>query len=707
MTPAQSRGRALDTTDGPAGTRAAPAGTRVGIDVGGTFTDGVLVEGRTSWSVKTPSRHDELAACIIEACRMLAAERAEPLETLLAGISHFGLGTTAITNVIASRVGLRVGLLTTAGFEDMFVLPRTPQTGPDGWTLAIPPLVPRERIIGVHERIERTGKVLQPLDVGAATAAARRLVEEHGVDALAVSFLWSVVNPAHEAAVVEALREEFPAVPVTSGADLCPTIREYERTMLAVLNAYVGRAFEGVAELSGALRSLGLRVPVLLVHSNGGAITVDEARARPVWLAESGPAAGAAAAAMLASQHDLGNVLACDMGGTSFDISDITDGVPYRVRRGHLMGVFMALPRIDVESIGAGGGSIAWGDSRGLLRVGPRSAGSDPGPACYGRGGREPTVTDALVVLGYIHPERFLGGRMSLDPAAAFDACARLGSELGLAAEEVAWGIRGVALAGMAKAARGRLAVRGLDPATFAVVSYGGCASLFTAEIASSIGARRVLVPRQASVLSALGAAASEVRRERQVPVLAALPLPDDVLRKVSGELIDRVEADLTADAVPAGRWRMELEADIRYAGQRSDLSIGYDGSDDDAFAARFEEEYARRYGRGSMVKSAALELVALRAVGTSQVLGEGLLPSTARPTNLERSGEAVSERAVRIDRSGPARTVRAHEDSVVPLPAGPIPGPLLVDRHDTTVWIPDGSTVTSMADGTLEIEVP
>jgi N-methylhydantoinase A len=679
---------------------------RIGIDVGGTFTDGVLVEGPTSWSVKCPSRHDDLAGCIIEACRLLAEERGETLESLLEGVSHFGLGTTAITNVIAARVGLKVGLLTTAGFEDMFVLPRTPQVGPDGWVVVTPPLVPHERIVGVDERVDRAGRVLRPLDLPAAVTKARRLIDEQKVDALAVSFLWSVVNPAHEAAIVEALCDEFPEVPVTSGADLAPTIREYERTMLAILNAYVGRAFDGVARLGVALRGFGLKVPVLLVHSNGGAITIEEARARPIWLAESGPAAGVAAAAMLAAQHRLGNVLTCDMGGTSFDISDITDGVPYRVRRGVLMDVFMALPRIDVESIGAGGGSIAWADSRGLLRVGPRSAGSEPGPACYGRGGISPTVTDALVVLGYIDPERFLGGRMRLDAGAALAACERLGAQLGLDVAEVAWGIRGVALAGMAKAARGRLAVRGLDPSTFTLISYGGCASLFTAEIVASIGARRVLVPRQASVLSALGAAASEVRRERQVPVLAEFPLSEDLLRKIGDELRDRVVQDLRADGIPAGRWRVELEADIRYVGQRSELSIAYDAHDEGAFVARFEEEYARRYGRGSTVRGASLELVALRVVGTSQVLGEGLLPSSAGTTSSVHDVANVSERAVRMDRTAAARIVPTYDDSFVPLPAGSTPGPLLIDRHDTTVWIPDGATVVSLPDGTLDIEV-
>jgi N-methylhydantoinase A len=677
---------------------------RIGIDVGGTFTDGVLVEGTASWSVKTPSRPDALGAGIIEACRLLAVERGEGLETLLSTVTHFGLGTTAITNVIASRVGRRVGLLTTMGFEEMFTVPRNLGFDDLGWVVPQVGLVPKDCIVGLDERVDRYGEVLRPLDVSAAVAAARRLVEEKDVEALAVSFLWSVVNPVHEAIVVEAVRDELPSVAVSSGAELSPVIREYERTMLAVLNAYVGGGFEGVASLGDRLRSLGLRAPVLLVHSNGGSISIEEARTRPILLAESGPAAGVAAAALLSDQLDLENVLTCDMGGTSFDISDVTAGVPCRVRRGDLMGVFMALPRVDVESIGAGGGSIAWADNRGLMHVGPRSAGSQPGPACYGRGGRDPTVTDALVVLGYLDPGRFLGGRMRLDVAAAEAACGRLGEELGISAREAAWGVRQIALVEMAKAARGRLAVRGLDPATFSVMSYGGCAALFATEIASAIGARRVLVPKQASVLSAVGAATAEVRRERQVPVLAELPLPGNLLQKIGDELRDRVEQDLLADGVPAGQWQIELEADVRFAGQRFDLSIAFDGHADEAFVARFSAEYTRRYGRGSTVRGATLELVGLRAVGSSRLLGRRTLPSA--PGWGEEAPAPAGRRIVVVERSGEPTPVPTYDDASGSLPPGQLSGPLLIDRPDTTVWIPAGWTVESLPDGTLEIEL-
>ncbi len=290
--------------------------------------------------------------------------------------------------------------------------------------------------------------MLTPLDAEEVERAARRLIDDEGVEAIAVSFLWSFLNPVHEDEAVAVIRAAFPEMTVVSGAELHPAAREYERTTFAVLNAYVSGALGGIEELETDLRDLGLTAPLLLVHSGGGSMTVSEARRRPLGLAVSGPAAGVAAAVTVAATSGTDNVITCDMGGTSFDVSIIADGEPARRTRGDLMGVWTALSLVDVESIGAGGGSLGWIDARGMLRVGPQSAGAVPGPACYGRGGTEATVTDALVVLGYIDPNRFLGGDFDLDAEAARAACARLGEPLGLDADETAWGIRELALGG-------------------------------------------------------------------------------------------------------------------------------------------------------------------------------------------------------------------------------------------------------------------
>ena len=351
----------------------------------------------------------------------LAATRAgSDLTSVLPAVRRFGLGTTAVTNVLASRVGRQVGLITTKGFEELVSFARGRRVhDEEGWLTPPPEIVSARCVVGVDERMDRDGNVVRPLDPAEVIAAARQLVDREQVEALAVSFLWSFRNPLHEQQAIAALAEALPDVPAVSGAALHPAIREFERTTFALLNAYTQGAFAGIDTLAAELADKGLRVPLLLVHSAGGSISVAEARRLPIGLAESGPAAGVSAAASVARQLDVADLVTCDMGGTSFDVSIVEHGQPARRSRGELMGVWTALSLVDVESIGAGGGSVAWIDARGMLRVGPRSAGAEPGPACYGRGGHEATVTDALVVLGYVDPTRFLGGDMALDADAA------------------------------------------------------------------------------------------------------------------------------------------------------------------------------------------------------------------------------------------------------------------------------------------------
>ena len=278
---------------------------------------------------------------------------------------------------------------------------------------------------------------------------------------------------------------KYPDVPLVLGSELAPVIREYERTQYALLNAYVGGALDWLGPLAARLQDHGLRVPLLLTHSSGGATTVDGAREAPIGLAQSGPAAGAAAATRLAAAMSEAQVVTCDLGGTSLDVALIAGGDALRRTRGAILGHWTSLSMVDVDSVGSGGGSIAWVDAVGAIRVGPQSAGAAPGPACYGRGGADATLTDALVVLGYLDPDRFLGGRMPLDAARATEACARVGEQVGLGPVETAWGIREVALATMARAVRNRVASRGLVPADALLLAYGGCGGLFACDIAA------------------------------------------------------------------------------------------------------------------------------------------------------------------------------------------------------------------------------
>jgi N-methylhydantoinase A len=681
---------------------------RIGVDVGGTFTDAVLIDDAQLWTAKAPTTAN-FADGVLAACELAAERAGHSLAQVLPQVSRFGLGTTAVTNAITARRGVRVGLLITKGFEETLHLSRGHVVHEDlrlshGFEVA-----ELEDIAGIDARIDRHGAVLKPLETAEVEAAVERLVAQ-GIEALAVSFLWSIVNPAHEEAAAAAIARRWPELPVTIGSRLLPVPREYERTTLAVLNAYVSKACDGIEALGRRLAAGGLTAPLLLVHSGGGTISVAEARARPVWLAESGPAAGVIAAAANATHAGRQKAIACDMGGTSFDVSDMDGESPSRVTRGELMGVWTALPRVDVESIGAGGGSIAWIDARGMLRVGPQSAGARPGPVCYGHGGTEPTVTDALVVLGYIDAANFLGGDMRLDRAGAEAACAAVGAPLALAAEEAAWGVREIALAEMTKAVRTRLAMRGLDPREHALVSFGGCASLFTADIARALAAPAVIVPAAASVLSALGAATMGMRRERVRSVLKAMPIAVEELAALGSELTGQVDADLAADGVAPTDRQVVLEADLRFVRQTWELSIPLDAIAFDArfepmLRARFEAEYVRRYGAGSISLGTPIEVVALRAVGTGPA---DTLPAPP-PMDPDMQGQELTPARSRLVRSGtePGARIRVGVvDDAALQPGGALPGPALIERRDTSIWVPEGVTARRDRSGSIILEV-
>jgi N-methylhydantoinase A len=683
-----------------------------GVDVGGTFTDAVLSDGSRTWRAKAPTTPGRVGDGVMAAAELAAGRAGHALVELMPTVRRFGLGTTAVTNTLASRTGRRVGLVTTEGFEELIPLSRgTRVNDEDGWLTPSPEVVAREAIVGVAERIDRSGAVLTPLDPADAVAGARRLVDDHGVEAIAVSFLWSFVNPSHENQAVQAIGEAFPDLPLVSGAALHPVIREFERTTFALLNAYVSGAFEGIERLERDLGALGLEVPLLLVHSAGGSITVNEARRMPLGLAASGPAAGVAASVAVARAVGAADVITCDMGGTSFDVSVIERGTPARRTRGELMGVWTALSLVDVESIGAGGGSVGWVDARGMLRVGPGSAGAVPGPAAYARGGTAATVTDALVVLGYIDPERFLGGTMALDADAARAACARLGEPLGLDADETAWGMRELALAGMVKAVRSRLVDRGLDPREHSLISYGGSGSLFTPDIAAAIGARRVLVPELASVLSAFGAATTDIRRERLRSVLAPMPVDTRLVDKLMDELRTEIHDDLAEEGVAPPDRRIEFEAHLRFSRQVWEIQVPLpDGKVDAAvlegLLEAFRGEYAKRYGKGSIVLGAPIELVSLCAIGHGRTVRASLAAGHHEPVAAGTAVDAVGARALRLARGpGGVREVSVHDGSSL-RPGHLLSGPALVDGSDTTMWIPAGVSAQVDAHGTLVMEL-
>lgn len=663
----------------------------IGVDVGGTFTDVVLADGRHVWRAKAATTPHDLGEGVLSACELVAERADTTLAELLPRVVRFGLGTTAVTNAIASRAGRRIGLITTSGFEDLMPIARAMRVPTDGWLMPPPELVHPTDIVGVTERVDRYGAVLTEMDPADVVAAGRQLVDERGVEALVVSFLWAPANDKHERQAVELLQSTYPELTVLSAAELLPVVREYERTQFALLNAYTSGALNGVERLVSTLLDSGLGHPPLLVHSGGGSVSVGEARTAPAILAESGPAAGVVAALEVCRTAGVTNAVTGDMGGTSYDVSIIAGGEPTRRTRGNLMGFWTAMPMIDIDSVGAGGGSIASVDSVGMLQVGPRSAGADPGPICYGRGGKDVTVTDALVVLGYIDATHFLGGDMELDVAGARDGCAALGNELGVGANDVAWGVWEIARANMVRSLRARFAERGSDPREFALVSMGGCGGLANPELAAELGIKRVIVPELSSVLSAFGASASDVRRERSRSVASVIPSAPGPLEDVTNELVRGVRDDLAADGIEDASSEVSVSADLRFSRQKFEHELAWDGGMDEANqerqAERFRSEYEERYGRGAIVSGAPIEVVTLRATGVGRtvrsVLGRDERLGTGAP-------QPTGTRAVHLVQHGEPENVPAYDRNEL-LPGHVLRGPALIDSDDTTAWVPPG----------------
>jgi N-methylhydantoinase A len=682
-----------------------------GIDVGGTFTDCVLTEGDRVWRAKSPTTPGAIGEGVISAARLASQRRGETLEATLPQVARFGLGTTVVTNVLASRTGRRVGLITTRGFEKMIPLARGERSiDDDGWLVTPRSLLDPARIVGVRERIDRNGEIIVPLDLAEAEAAIRLLTQTGDIEALVISFLWGFHNHTHEEAVANIARRLSPDLTVLAAGSLHPAAREYERTSFALLNAYVSGSLGGLDALASELETLGLTVPMLLVHSGGGSISMAEAKRRPLGLAASGPTAGVAACVAMAKAAGLSDVVTCDLGGTSFDVSVVMNGEPARRTRGNVMGMWTALPMVDVESIGSGGGSIGWIDARGLLRVGPRSAGSRPGPACYGRGGTEATLTDALVVLGYIDPERFLGGTFQLDAAAAQAACSKLGEMLGMDAETAAWGIRRLALADMVRATRGRTGALGLDLRELAMISFGGSGSLFTPDIAVTVGAPKVLVPELASVLSAFGAATTDIRRERIASVLASFPFDTQRIDAVVAQLRAEMLADLASDGVTEADRSVIFEADLRFARQISEIARplpqeGFDAAAQSQLLEGFRSEYARRYGHGALVLGAPIELVAIRAIGIGRTEQAQLAAATGASLPIGTPAPLARSRQVRLERGPGGRSGIAVYDRETLFAGHTLIGPALIDAPDTTIWVPAGMRASIDQQGTLVME--
>jgi N-methylhydantoinase A len=574
---------------------------RLGVDVGGTFTDLVaLVEGRLV-TAKVPTTPRNQARGVVSALELV--------QPAVGAVASFAHGSTVATNALLERRGARTALVTTQGFRDILEIGRQNRPALYDLTRDRPAaLVPRALRFTVTERMGPDG-VLVPLDeesVRAAVAACR----EAGVEAVAVCLLFGFLHPEHEQQVGEALREALPGVQISLSSEVLPEFREYERCSTTVCNSYLAPRLGAYLErLADEVEALGLPSP-LVMQSSGGAAEIGTAAAHAVSCLLSGPAGGVVGAAWVAGLSGFQDLLTFDMGGTSTDVAPVLGGVVQTTTESVVAGVPVKLPMVDVHTVSAGGGSIAWVDAGGALRVGPSSAGADPGPAAYGRGGEEPTVTDANLYLGYLPDGARLGGEVRLDRGQAEAALRRVGDRLRLDGEETARGIVQVADAEMIRALRVISIERGLDPRELTLVAFGGAGGLHACSLAEELGIGRILVPLAAGVLSALGLAISDVRRDQVHPLLAELETADPAeVEACFAGLEARAREQLADDA----RLSLARLADLRYLGQSFELTVEAEDLED--LTARFHAEHERRYGY--RMEDEVVELVNLRLVAT------------------------------------------------------------------------------------------
>jgi len=675
----------------------------VGIDIGGTFTDLALYDSdREHVEVhKVHSTPDDpgraLVSGIVELCR-----QANVAPRDLDGVLH---GTTVATNAVLEHRGARTGMVTTEGVRDVVHIGRHQRPEPYSVMLDIPwqtrPFVERAHRLTVPERVAPpTGEVVTPLDEDAVRATARAL-RAAGVEAVAICFLFSYLNPAHEDRAAEILREEMPGAFVTTSVGITPQFREFERFTTTCMNAFIGPGTGNyLARLTHGLEQEGVTADLLVMRSNGGVASVAEAADRPVTLMLSGPAAGVLGASWAAGLVGRERLITFDMGGTSADLGIVTEaGVSEASARDtEIAGYPLLVPMFDIQTIGAGGGSIARVDEAGAFKVGPRSAGATPGPACYGLGGDEPTITDAHLVLGRIDPERFLGGDMPLDAQRAEAVIDRLAQELGLGRVETAEGVLTLANASMAQTIRSITVERGHDPRGFSLVAFGGAGPLHAAELAAMLDVGEVIVPPHPGITSAAGLLTSDLRYDHMRTVFMTqgaidAGLINAQLDELSTELVGRLERD----GSEPGDIRVERALDCRYAGQGYELRIpvGAEGFAEDVLAAfhrAHEAEYGHAFGD-------PIEIVNLR------VTASGRRPKLTRVD----VGSATLAEATVGERTGVWRV----GDELAPLPTRhvlreklpvgeAVPGPAVVFQRDATVVVPPGWAATASAEGAL-----
>ncbi len=688
---------------------------RIGVDIGGTFTDLVLLDaGGTCFSRKVPSTPADPAEAVIEGIALILDDAG----LRAADVSEVLHGTTVGSNTLLQKVGAKTGLITTRGFRDVLEIGRirTPDMFDLTWDKP-PPLVRRQLRREIDERIDARGNVLKPIDQDEVARIGGALVGL-GVESIAVCFINSYRNPCHELTAERVLRQHFPAVPVTTSVSVLPEQREYERTSTAVVNAYVLPMMATyLRRLRLGLLRIGIDAPLLVGNSNGGLSAIDVAEAKPVFFISSGRSAGVVGAARLGETLERGDLIVFDMGGTTASASlvqggEIARATEYEFRDGistpsrfiKAGGYMMSVPTVDVAEVGSGAGSIAWLDAGGMLHVGPVSAGAEPGPACYGRGGTKPTVTDANVALGLL-PERLAGGALALDRAKARAAIEeQIARPLGLGVDAAANGIRDVANANMTRAIRAVTVERGVDPRDFTLLAFGGSGPLHACDLARALDIPHVLFPRMPGVFTAMGMLTGDIEHFFIRPCPGRLDDFDQAqARRIMAALRDEARRRMTQDGFAEDATELLFSLDLRFVGQDSVIPVPLPEALEadclaalrQGFIARYEKLY--QYASADAVESTSIRLVARGRRRNKLDFGGLRLPP-------RRHASASETRQIHFGAEhGWMATPVLARDAL----SGRQIGPLVVESDDSTIVIPPGVAVADDLAGNLLAELP
>ena len=676
------------------------ASYRLGVDVGGTHTDLVLLDAASGHILieKVPSTPANPAVAVLDGLARFVGRGVAPEE-----IGFFAHGTTITTNALLEMRGARVGMLIAQGYRAIQEVQTQARDGnPFDYFFKRPdPLAPQSLTREIPGRIDYEGNELAPLDEAAVREAARALRRE-GVESIAVCYLFSFMNPAHEKATERILLEEFPEATISLSSVVLPRLREWPRMSTTLLNAYLEPVLvRYIRDLAGGLDAARVKTPQrFLMQSNGGVMPFSAAIAggKTVHTMLSSPAAGARASAWLAPDEAGTGLVTLDMGGTSCDIAFIEGGAPLEVTESEIGRRPIAVPTLDLTTISAGGGSIAWIDGAGLLAVGPRSAGADPGPACYGKGGTDPTVTDADILCGYLNPAHLLGGAQTLDIDAAREALDRkIARSLAMDTHEAALGIRRIVDMRMADEVRVVAAKRGVDPHDFTLLPFGGAGAVHAAAVAEELGMRRILVPERPGAFSALGLLCSDVVHDYvRSELRPLLHVTASHAESVFAELEARAAAELAVEGLDPAAARHLRELDLRYVGQGYELRVpldglGEDGLDDAGMAearTRFDSRHARIHGHAAREKD--VEIVSYRLRVTVDVPKYRRIAEPHTETGLPAAAIA-GRRAVHFDAGCPTETVLV--DRLALAPGVRFAGPAIVEQFDATTAVPAGWT--------------